>query len=327
MLGGVTTQRDSLLWTLEEISHLVSHSGHPDETLRNIVQLIQRTFDTDVCSVYLLEPDRSTLVLAATVGLRPDSVGRVRMRLSEGLAGLVGEKLAPQVVEDATTHPRFKYFREAGEDPYHSFLGVPLVDQGTAAGRARRADGRAARVQRRCGPHAVDGRSAARVDREPGPHARAVRRTGASAAGGARAEHVVELGPRHGEPLPRARSGAVARARSQSRSRCSGRSRPRCSKSARRRSCCTAASTTRTAGCRSTSRRRGRGARGTPACSGRGRSRISRPSSAFTNRCRSTRAASAFSPAITSRPRPISVFRWWASGCTTTRDISRSGST
>ena len=134
MLGGVTTQRDSLLWTLEEISHLVSHSGHPEETLGNIVQLIQRTFDTDVCSVYLLEPDRSTLVLAATVGLRPDSVGRVRMRLSEGLAGLVGEQLSPLVVEDATTHPRFKYFSEAGEDPYHSFLGVPLVDKGLLQG-------------------------------------------------------------------------------------------------------------------------------------------------------------------------------------------------
>jgi starch phosphorylase len=130
----VTIQRDSLLWTLEEISHLVSHSGHPEETLGNIVQLIQRTFDTDVCSVYLLEPDRATLVLAATVGLRPDSVGRVRMRLSEGLAGLVGEKLTPQVVEDATTHPRFKYFRETGEDPYHSFLGVPLVDKGLLQG-------------------------------------------------------------------------------------------------------------------------------------------------------------------------------------------------
>ena len=94
MLGGVTTQHESLLWTLEEISHLVSHSGHPEETLDNIVQLIQRTFDTDVCSVYLLEPDRATLVLAATVGLRPDSVGRVRMRLSEGLAGLVGEQFS-----------------------------------------------------------------------------------------------------------------------------------------------------------------------------------------------------------------------------------------
>jgi starch phosphorylase len=130
----VTPQRDALLWTLEEISHLVSRSGHPDETLANIVQLIQRTFDTDVCSVYLLEPDRSTLVLAATVGLRPDSVGRIRMRLSEGLAGLVAEELRPQVVEDATRHPRFKYFAEAGEDPYHSFLGVPLIDRGLLQG-------------------------------------------------------------------------------------------------------------------------------------------------------------------------------------------------
>jgi signal transduction protein with GAF and PtsI domain len=100
----------------------------------SIVKLIQQRFETDVCSVYLLEPDRSNLVLAATVGLRPDSVGRVRMRLSEGLVGLVGEHVRPQVVEDATKHPRFKYFPEAGEDPYHSFLGVPLIDGGLLQG-------------------------------------------------------------------------------------------------------------------------------------------------------------------------------------------------
>jgi starch phosphorylase len=127
-------QEGSLLWTLEEISRLVSHSGNPAETLTNIVQLIQRRFETDVCSVYLLEADRSTLVLAATIGLRPESVGRIRMRLSEGLAGLVGEQLRPQVVEDATKHPRFKYFGEAGEDPYHSFLGVPLIHRGQLQG-------------------------------------------------------------------------------------------------------------------------------------------------------------------------------------------------
>src|SRR5262249_58013784 len=94
------TFEGSLLWTLEEISRLVSHSGDPAETLRNIVQLIQRRFKTDVCSVYLLEPDRTTLVLAATIGLRPESIGRVRMRLNEGLVGLVGEQVRPQVVED-----------------------------------------------------------------------------------------------------------------------------------------------------------------------------------------------------------------------------------
>jgi starch phosphorylase len=129
-----TTYEGSLLWTLEEISRLVSHSGNPAETLTNIVQLIRRRFETDVCSVYLLEPDRSNLVLAATIGLRPESVGRVRMRLNEGLVGLVGEQVRPQVVEDAAKHPRFKYFREAGEDPYHSFLGVPLIDRGLLQG-------------------------------------------------------------------------------------------------------------------------------------------------------------------------------------------------
>src|SRR5580765_771511 len=105
------SEEESLLWTLEEISRLVSHSGNPAETLANIVRLIQRRFETDVCSVYLLEADRSTLVLAATIGLRQEGVGKVRMRLTEGLAGLVAEQLKPQVVADATTHPRFKYFR------------------------------------------------------------------------------------------------------------------------------------------------------------------------------------------------------------------------
>jgi glycogen phosphorylase len=124
----------SLLWTLEEISHLVSGSGNPSETLTNIVNLIQQRFSTDVCSVYLLEPDRTTLVLAATVGLRPESVGRVKMRINEGLAGLVAEQLRPVFVEDATHHPRFKYFREAGEDPYRTFLGVPVIDRGVLQG-------------------------------------------------------------------------------------------------------------------------------------------------------------------------------------------------
>jgi signal transduction protein with GAF and PtsI domain len=86
-----TTGDGSALWTLEEISRLISERGNASETLTNVVNLIQRRFETDVCSVYLLEPDRANLVLAATIGLRQDSVGRVRMRLTEGLAGLVAE--------------------------------------------------------------------------------------------------------------------------------------------------------------------------------------------------------------------------------------------
>ncbi len=130
----VTSPDGSTLWTLDEISRLVSPSGNASETLTSIVNLIRRRFDTDVCSIYLLEPDRANLVLAATIGLRPESVGQVRMRLTEGLAGLVAQQLRPQFVKDATTHPRFKYFSEAGEDPYRSFLGVPVIDRGLLQG-------------------------------------------------------------------------------------------------------------------------------------------------------------------------------------------------
>lgn len=56
------------------------------------------------------------------------------MRLNEGLTGLVAEKLAPVMVDDAFQHPRFKYFPEAGEDVYHSFLGVPMVEGGALRG-------------------------------------------------------------------------------------------------------------------------------------------------------------------------------------------------
>ncbi|MGA7590073.1 MAG: DUF3417 domain-containing protein, partial [Candidatus Sulfotelmatobacter sp.] len=120
--------------TLEEISNLAAEEGQPAETLMNVVALIAKRFNTDVCSAYLLEPDRANLVLAATVGLRRECIGQLRMAIHEGLAGLVAEQVHPVAVEQAQTHPRFKYFPEAGEDEYQSFLGVPLIDRGVLQG-------------------------------------------------------------------------------------------------------------------------------------------------------------------------------------------------
>ncbi len=129
-----TTYEGSLLLTLEEISQLVAHSHHSSETLTNIVRLIQGRFHTAVCSVYFYDAANGELVLGATVGLQKEAIGNVRMRLEEGLTGLVAERMAPVAVADAFQHPRFKYFPEAGEDPYHSFLGVPLVEGGSLQG-------------------------------------------------------------------------------------------------------------------------------------------------------------------------------------------------
>ena len=124
----------SLVLTLEEITNLAADGGKPADTLMNVVALIATRFRTDVCSAYLLEPDRSNLVLAATLGLHPRCIGTLRMPLNEGLAGLVAEQVLPVAVDDVKTHPRFKYFKESGEEEYHSFLGVPLIDRGILQG-------------------------------------------------------------------------------------------------------------------------------------------------------------------------------------------------
>src|SRR5580692_3615709 len=124
----------NLVLTLEEITSLAEQEGKPADTLMNVVALIATRFRTDVCSAYLLEPDRSNLVLAATLGLHPRCIGTLRMPLSEGLAGMVAEQVLPVSVEDAGSHPRFKYFKESGEEVYHSFLGVPLIDRGILQG-------------------------------------------------------------------------------------------------------------------------------------------------------------------------------------------------
>ena len=134
MERGVHSSQVRNVLSLEEIADLAAEGGQPAETLMNVVALIAKRFRTDVCSAYLLEPDRANLVLAATVGLRRECIGSLRMAVLEGLTGLVAELVRPVAVEQVKNHPRFKYFRDAGEDAYQSFLGVPLIDRGVLQG-------------------------------------------------------------------------------------------------------------------------------------------------------------------------------------------------
>src|SRR6201997_3191552 len=113
MEQGVRASEVNHVLTFEEIANLAAEGGQSAETLMNVVALIAKRFKTDVCSVYLLEPDRANLVLAATVGLRRECIGTLRMAIQEGLAGLVAEQVQPVAVEQANKHPRFKYFCEA----------------------------------------------------------------------------------------------------------------------------------------------------------------------------------------------------------------------
>lgn len=114
---------------LEDISTLISHSHDLQETLESIVATVSDRMQTEVCSIYILDRDKNRLTLRATMGLDPESVGKVSMGIGEGLTGLVIERMKPVMVADTLAHPRYKYFPETHEEHFHSFLGVPLIDR------------------------------------------------------------------------------------------------------------------------------------------------------------------------------------------------------
>ena len=113
---------------LEDISTLISHSHDLQETLDRVVATVAERMQTEVCSIYILDRKRNRLTLRATMGLDEESVGKVSMGTGEGLTGLVIERMKPVMVADTLAHPRYKYFPETHEEHFHSFLGVPLID-------------------------------------------------------------------------------------------------------------------------------------------------------------------------------------------------------
>ena len=114
---------------LEEIGAIITHASDQRASVQSIVEAVATYLSMEVCSVYVYDPAKKVLTLWATTGLDPSSVGRVSMGVDEGLTGIVIQKMQPVMAIDAMAHPRYKYFPETGEERYHSFLGVPVVDQ------------------------------------------------------------------------------------------------------------------------------------------------------------------------------------------------------
>lgn len=116
-----------MLETLHRIVQEVNSAPDLASAMRIIVDAVAEATDAEVCSAYLARENADLLDLMATRGLNPDAVGRVSLRFTEGLVGLVAERAEPINLENADQHPRFRYFPETGEDRFHSFLGVPII--------------------------------------------------------------------------------------------------------------------------------------------------------------------------------------------------------
>jgi len=118
---------------MNNLRQVMAEDGDTRSRLDHVVRLIASTMVADVCSIYLREPE-GTLLLIATEGLKPEAVNKTRMASNEGLVGFVARTAEPIAIEDAPRHPSFSYRPETGEDPFHAFLGVPILRTGGVTG-------------------------------------------------------------------------------------------------------------------------------------------------------------------------------------------------
>jgi len=115
--------------SLREIAQALSAAWDLDTTLDLITRRTTQVMLVDSCSIYLLEADGETLRLRASTGLARKALGRVALKMGEGLTGWAAQQNTPVAVRDAQADPRFKLLPETREIGFHSLLAVPLVNR------------------------------------------------------------------------------------------------------------------------------------------------------------------------------------------------------
>lgn len=118
---------------LRRLREIMAEQSSAQTRLDKLVTVIATNMVAEVCSIYLRRAGKA-LELFATEGLNRSAVHNTRLKEGEGLVGLVAETAEPVNLSDAPSDPRFSYRPETGEDPYKSFLGVPIVRGGQVFG-------------------------------------------------------------------------------------------------------------------------------------------------------------------------------------------------
>ena len=128
------THLEQQLRLLQKISrYMVRSDVSLRDTLQGVVALVVEFMECDSCLIYTLEDNE--LVLLASNTPHPETMRKVRLKLTEGLTGWVArERRLLAISREAYHDPRFKYFRDLPEDTFEAFLSAPIIIRNRVAG-------------------------------------------------------------------------------------------------------------------------------------------------------------------------------------------------
>ncbi len=112
---------------LREIGVAIGSMLDIDKMLRKVAEIVIKVTGTDLCLIYLLDESKNELVLRGASGPSKDVVGKIRLKVGEGITGWVAQRQQPVVInKEAWRDERFKAVPKLQQDRYQSMLSVPL---------------------------------------------------------------------------------------------------------------------------------------------------------------------------------------------------------
>ena len=129
-LFGLTDERLTVrveqLAALQRVNDAANANLELAARLQAIIETTVQVSRVKAGSIYLCDKAGEGLILSAAVGLNPEAIGKVRLKLDEGLTGWVARERKPLSVSDITHEPRHKMIPGLGLERYRGWLGIPL---------------------------------------------------------------------------------------------------------------------------------------------------------------------------------------------------------
>ncbi|MCF7863870.1 MAG: phosphoenolpyruvate--protein phosphotransferase [Kiritimatiellales bacterium] len=116
-----------LVCDIAELISVFDSEKKGKDILQSVVSTVAWHMRAAVCSIYIYDEESRELTLRATQGLNPDAVGRVKLRLGEGITGRAVRELRPICVGQASKNSAYRYFPGIEEEKYEAFLAVPIL--------------------------------------------------------------------------------------------------------------------------------------------------------------------------------------------------------
>lgn len=123
-------QKEQELKILHQVACKISSSLELSEVLNHIVEIATDFTKADSCLIYLHNIKKEELILRASKNPHPDILGKIKLKIGEGITGLVAQKKKPiSIFKGAYSNPHFKSFNKLPEDKYEAFLSIPILSE------------------------------------------------------------------------------------------------------------------------------------------------------------------------------------------------------